>query len=439
MVKKIIILLFLNLFLLWSCATYQPPSLYIENLPPTGVTELSLEERILVEDAWKNLKKGKIKKARHMFSQLDEDNPFYSVGLGYSHLLLDDFQASEKYFQNALQNNPDMVLAHLGLAQLYKKTGREDQMFSRFREILKREPEHPWVKPKYESIKRKKTQQYFKQGQNYLSQGNTKESKQAFRKALYYSPNSKEAHLALAEMYAEEDAFEKALVHLKTASSQEPENVEILKKYGETLLEAKKYKKSLKTYKKIAEIEPQNSQVQQRIESLKNRLGIYELPPQYNVIPSTESITKEQLAALIGEKFKNVLDKSQKSPPIIIDISTSWASESIIQTATLGLMDVYPDHTFQPKKVITRAEMAEILLRLINHLKEEGYTLLRQIPPEKIKISDVSPENYYYRPILQILSYDLMNLTPKKEFQPEHPVSGQKSIHLLDLILTLIK
>ncbi|MBS3819389.1 tetratricopeptide repeat protein [bacterium] len=439
MVKKIITLVFLNLFFLWSCATYQPPSLYIENLPPSQVTELSLDERILVEDAWKNLKKGKIKKARKMFSRLDEDSPFYYVGLGYSHLLLDDFQASEDFFQKALQNHPDMVLIHLGLAQLYKKTGQEDQMFSQFREILKREPQHPWVKPKYESIKRKKTQQYLEEARHFLSQGKKEKSKQAFRKALYYSPNSTEAHVALAQLYTKEKDFDKAVVHLKTAASNEPKNVEILKKYGETLLKAKKYKKSLEIYKKIAQMQPKDTQVQQRIESLKNRLGIYKLPPQYNAIPSSETITKEQLAALIRQKFKKILDEPKKSPPIIIDISTSWASESIIQMATLGLMDVYPNHTFQPKKVITRAEMAEILLSLINRLEEKGYTVVQQIPPEKIEISDVSPENYYYRPILQILSYDLMNLNSKKEFKPEHPVSGQKSINLLELVLNLIK
>ena len=72
MVKKAykIILLFA---LFWSCATRQAltPSLYIENLPPSIVSELSLEERILAEEAWNNLKQGRGNKAkRQPFSRI---------------------------------------------------------------------------------------------------------------------------------------------------------------------------------------------------------------------------------------------------------------------------------------------------------------------------------------------------------------------------------
>lgn len=425
----------------WSCVTYQPPppSLYIEKLPPSQVAELSLNQRLFIEDAWKNLKQGKIKKAQEMFSQLEEENPFHHVGLGYTCLVENNYSAAENHFQKALQNYPDMVTAHLGLSQLYKKTGQEDKMFTQYREILKRKPNHPWVKPKYEAIKKRKTKQYLEEAQTYLSQGNKEKSKQAFRKALFYSPNSIEAHLALARLYQKEGELDNALVHLKTASNNQPENVEILKTYGETLLQANKFKKSLEVYKKIAQLQPSNKEVQERIESLKNRLGIFELPPQYESIPTTEAVTKEQVAALIDVKFKNILGELPDNPPIIIDVSTSWASESIIHMASLGILDIYPNHTFQPKKIITRAEMAEILYRLINQLEKKGYHLIRQFSPEKIKFSDVAPDNYYYQPILHILSYDLMELTPNQEFNPELPVSGQKTINLLDLILNLIE
>jgi hypothetical protein len=79
--------------------------------------------------------------------------------------------------------------------------------------------------------------------------------------------------------------------------------------------------------------------------------------------------------------------------------------------------------------------MAEILLRLINHLMDRGYRFLQQIPPESIQISDVSPDNYYYQPIIRIISYDIMSLSLDKTFKPDHPVSGQNSIKLLDIIM----
>ena len=154
---------------------------------------------------------------------------------------------------------------------------------------------------------------------------------------------------------------------------------------------------------------------------------------------SSDAVSKEGVAALLAVKFKGVLEESSKKPPIIIDIATSWADEFILQMTSLGLLDIYPNHTFRPKKIITRAEMAEILLRLVDHLRDRGYRFIQQIPPENIQISDVSADNYYYLPIIQIVSYDIMSLFLDRTFKPDLPVSGQDTTKLLDIILGQIK
>jgi hypothetical protein len=145
------------------------------------------------------------------------------------------------------------------------------------------------------------------------------------------------------------------------------------------------------------------------------------------------------MAALLAVKFKDVLEETNKKPPIIIDIATSWADDYILQMASLDLLDIYPNHTFRPKKIINRAEMAEILLRLVNYLSDRGFRFMQQIPPENIQISDVSIDNYYYQPIIQILSYDIMSLSLDKTFKPDFPVSGPDSIKLFDIILGQIR
>ena len=175
------------------------------------------------------------------------------------------------------------------------------------------------------------------------------------------------------------------------------------------------------------------------METIKNRLGIFKLPSQYDSIQFSEAVLKEEIAALLSVKFKNIIDETKGKPPIIIDISTSWASQFILHTTSLGILDVYPNHTFQPKKIITRAEMAEVLFRLVEHLKRKKYSFIQQIPPDRIQITDVSPGNYYYRPILLIVSYDIMDLSRNRKFNPDQAVSGQETIRLIELILALIQ
>jgi Tfp pilus assembly protein PilF len=440
-VKKAFSLGLLLTFFLGACATYQPPppTLYVGSLPPSIVTELSLDERINIEDAWNSLKQGNGSKARKALSKLEEQNPFYYVGMGYAYFMLDDLALAQDFFKAAERYSPDMSIIHLGLAQIYQKTGQEDLAFAEYREALKIEPDNSWVAAQYETLKVKKTEESLNEGRTSLSAGDVESSKEAFLKALYYSPESTEAHLALADIFQTEDKLESALVHLEAASTNEPENQDILKKYGEALFLANENKKGLDVYEDLVEKEPENQDYRQRLEILKNRLGIFELPSQYNAIIASEAVSKEEMAALLAVTFKDILDEPSKKPDIIIDIATSWASDYILKTTSLGFLDIYPNHTFRPKKIITRAEMAEILLRLIGHLREKGYRFIQQIPPDKIQISDVLPDNYYYQPIIEIVSYDIMSLSLDQTFKPDVPVSGQESIKLLDIILNLIR
>jgi Tfp pilus assembly protein PilF len=440
-VRKPYTFVLVMILLMGACATYQPPSpsLYIDNLPQSIVTELSLDERIAVEEAWRSLKQGKGNRARKSLMKLNEQSPFYYVGMGYAYFTMNDVALAEDFFKAAQRYSPEMSIVHLGLGQIYQKTGRDDLAFAEFREIIKKDPDHIWVRAQYENIKSQKTQESLDLGKTHLEAGNIEGSKDAYLRALYYSPESTQAHLALADIFQQENNLENTLVHLEAASNNEPENLETLKRYGDTLFIANENKASLEIYEKLLEEEPENQEYQQRIEILKNRLGIFELPSQYNAIVTSEAVSKEDMAALLAVKFKNVLEETTKEPPIIIDIATSWADNYILQMTSLGVLDIYPNHTFRPKKIITRAEMAEILMRLLNHLRDLGYRFLQQIPPESIQISDVSPDNYYYQPIIQIVSYDIMSLSPDKTFNPDLPVSGQDSIKLLDIILGQIR
>jgi tetratricopeptide (TPR) repeat protein len=413
--------------------------MYIADIPPSGVTGLSLDERLIVEDAWQAMKQGNSARAIKLLTQLNVENPFYYSGLGYAYYVENDLPRAEDYFRAAITQHPDMILGHLGMGQIYQETGREDQAFTEYREVLKSEPEHPWAKPRYEEIKSRKTREALDDGKTLAAGGSNEAARTSYLKALYYSPDSTEAHVALAELYLKEDSYDDALVHLKAATANEPDNLEILSIYADTLFQSNDNARSLEMYEKLLENDPDNQEAQERIATLKNRLGIFELPSQYGAIPAADSITREQVAALISVEFKDALPDPTRKPPIIIDISTSWASRHILKTATLGILEVYPNHTFQPQKVVTRAQLAEILYRLVTQLEKLGYRFIQQIPPERIQISDVSPDNFYYRPIVMMISYDIMGLELGRKFNPELAVTGQEAVRHLNLILALIR
>ncbi|MDD8020717.1 MAG: tetratricopeptide repeat protein [Acidobacteriota bacterium] len=425
-----------------ACATFQktyiPPAFYLEDPSSLGLAQLTLNERLAFEEGWANLKKGNIDGARKKFLKLGPEHAYFNLGEGYCRLYEKDVEAAEAFFLKALELNPDLTPAHAGLAAIYEEKNDEDQLFIQLREILKREPENSWAKPKYEELQSRITQNLIKDASGLLNQNKKEEAKQLLLKALFYSPESKEAHWQLARLYRSEKKYDQAINHYQTLSQLAPRDKQILREYAEALFEHDDLSQSLDIYTRLKELSPNDQEVQKKIDYLRNQLGIITIPSLYNEIPRSEAITRQELAAILAVKFNRYLPEPA-NPPIIIDISTSWAARFIVMVAAIPLMDTYENHTFEPNRIVTRAELAETFFRLINFLKGKGFKLIPQIPPDKIQISDLTPENLYYVPAVQMVAYQLMELSAQKRFQPDRPVPGVEALKMAELLLNLIK
>jgi tetratricopeptide (TPR) repeat protein len=428
-------------FLLAACVTVAPPppNLYIENLPQSLVTPLTLEERIQMEEAWDYLKQGRLDRAERAFVRLGPTSPLYSTGLGYVYLLQDYLPEAEEFFSSALEENPASLLAQLGLVQLYQKTEEEDKEFNALREVLKLDPLNSWAKEEYANLKTRKTEQATATAREAAARGDITTAEESFLQALHYSPESVEIHLALAGLYLKEEKVSNALVHLKAAADGDPDNVETLRMYAAALAEEGQYDRSLDIYQRVLELDSGNQEAREQVEVLKNKLGIVELPSRYNEIPLAAALTREDMAALIAVRLRDVLTETPAQPPIIVDISASWASKFILKMTSLGLIEVYSNHTFQPKRTVSRAELAETLFRVIKYLEGKGHRFIHQIPPRRIQVQDVTPDHYYFQPISQILSYQIMELYPDRTFRPDQPVSGAEAGKTVDILLALAR
>ena len=440
MVKKILLVAAFAA-LTWSCATFEPlpPAFYMEDLPQSLTTEMTLEQRIAAEEAWKDLQTGRSERAGKGFARLGSGNLVAHLGRGFLALQDQDVQAAEQGFKEALKLDPRLVLARVGLAQVALARGDEDQAYSQYREILKLEPDHGWAKPRFEALREKRIEEFTAEGRRAAEIGDAEGAKKAYLSALFYSPESIEANLELARIYRQEKNAASAALHYRAASAGASKDKAILKEFAETLYEDGQFGRSLDIYELLAEASPKDKAVRERIESLKNRLGIYELPSLYNNIPASTAISREEMAALVAVKFGKVLDGGETTPPILVDIATSWASRFILKATALGIMESYENHTFLPKKIINRAELAETLVRLINFLKNKGYRFTSQMAPDRVQISDVPPENYFHAPIVQIVAYQILDLGPQRTFRPDAVVGGKEAVGALDIVLELMK
>jgi|GEM_PF-4604394 len=77
--------------------------------------------------------------------------------------------------------------------------------------------------------------------------------------------------------------------------------------------------------------------------------------------PSSE-VTRAELAAILSRLY--AADPAASAAVELSDIDTHWAAAAIRSAVASGYMQGYPDGTFEPNRVLSRAEIAAILARI---------------------------------------------------------------------------
>jgi Tfp pilus assembly protein PilF len=440
MVKRIAAL-GLALFAAWSCATLPPtpPSFYVGDLPADATIRLKLDDRITAEDAWDALKAGRADQARKYLMKLGTASPIREAGLAYVDLLSANIAAAEARFKSSIQATPGMVPSHVGLAQIYESRRERDKTLAEYKAILELDPGNRWAAPRYEALRGELVKESTAAARTALAAGNRETAKKEFLEVLSVDPRATDAHLELARIYRQEKNTTEALDHFKAAMAEGTGDKALLREYAEFLAESGELGQSLEVMEKLAAASPKDPTVGKRVEELRSKLGVYEIPSQYDAIPSLESLTREDLAALIGVKFEKDLQASPARTEILVDIATSWAQRYIVQVASLEIIRASVNHTFQPRRIINRADLADAAIRLIGILQEGGAKFVPLVESRRIQIADVTPDNPYYASITKALGFEIMTLTPDRNFEPERTVSGEEAIRTLDLIQKLAR
>jgi len=440
MVKRIAVV-GLALLGAWSCATAPtaPPAFFVEDLPADAATRLQLDDRIAAEDAWDALKAGRYDLARKNLMKLGTANPIREVGLAYVDLCTGNLQAAEARFRSSLAGTPSMTPSRVGLVQIYESRRERDKAFSELRIILEREPDHRWAAPRFEALQKDLVREATAAAREAYASGNRETAKREFLKVLNYAPDTPAIHLELARLFRQEKNMPSALLHYKSAVEGRKADKALLKEYADALTEGGDLGRSLEILERLAAAEPKDAAIGKRVEEIKSKLGVYELPSQYDGIPALEAVTREDLAALIGVKFGDVLEAPGARTEILVDIATSWAQRFIVKVASLEIMTVSVNHTFQPRRIINRADLADAAVRLIAVLQTRGAKFVPLVETRRIQIADVSPDNFYFAAITKALAYQVMALTPGWNFEPERTVSGEEAIRVMDIIHGLAK
>ncbi|MQL53258.1 hypothetical protein GFC01_13520 [Desulfofundulus thermobenzoicus] len=109
------------------------------------------------------------------------------------------------------------------------------------------------------------------------------------------------------------------------------------------------------------------------------------------------------------------------------DLNGHWAQKQVQAWADRGLVNGYPDGTFQPDKAVTRAEFVALVNRAMN----------KQNPEATADFKDVQTGDWFYREVAAAVKAGYVSGYEDKTFRPNQAITRQEAASIIDRLLQL--
>ena len=208
------------------------------------------------------------------------------------------------------------------------------------------------------------------------------------------------------------------------------EDRQVLLQLGQLRTEMGEHGRALEAYRRVLARDPRDEEALRRSQEVRQALELLEMPEEYRAIASAPRISRAELAALLSVKVTALSRVRPGAPRVAIDISGSWAREHIIKVLGLDLIEVYPNHTFQPGATVRRGELARAVARVLD--------LLKWPPAPTPALADMTAGNLFHAAAARVVAAGLMDLTPAGAFEAWRPVSGQEAVDVIEGLIRLV-
>jgi tetratricopeptide (TPR) repeat protein len=422
-----------------ACAskTAPPPAVTSPHFPdfvfpatPAGIGTPATIERH--KAGWQWLQAGDLKAAdRNFAASLKLAPDFYpaEAGLGYSAVARKDYDAALQHFDRAIVANPRYAPALTGRGDALLAQGQWDTALKSFEAASAADPNLAALQSRIEVLRLRVLQDDVAAARKAAESGKLSEARQAYQEAISASPQSPFLYRELAAVEKQDNDLAAALVHAQKASELDPADARALVLTGEILEARGALDAALQSFSAALALEP-NPALETRIEDLRTNAAIAAMPPEYQSIETSPTVTRAQLAAILGVRLAPLFKRLDRSTAVVItDARTSWASPWILAVARAGVMEVYANHTFQPSAVVQRADLARATSHVLALIADERPALGAQWRnAARRRFPDVSQGHLSYPSVSLVVEAGVMAPAEDGSFQLARPATGAEAI-----------
>jgi tetratricopeptide (TPR) repeat protein len=422
-----------------ACAAKMPPAPpaainprypdYVVPSVPSGVGTPAAVERHMA--GWNWLQNGDLRAAERNFAAaLKQSASFYpaEVGLGYVALAHKKPKDALMHFDRAVVVNPRYAPALGGRAEALLGLGQEKEAVQSLDAALQADPSLTALRTRIDVLRFRGQQQDIENARKLAQADRFDEARTAYLAAIEASPQSPFLHRELADVERRAGRLDSALQHANTALELEPDEARTHVILGDIYEAQGELAKAADELSAAATLQPDEA-LRTRIDELRRRAAFDAMPPEYRGIETAPTVTRAQLAALFAVQLEPLLASARNITAIVItDTRGHWAAPYILATARAGVMEIYPNHTFQPDAIVRRVDLARAAGRVLEIIAQRNPQLAAGWRDPRRKFPDVGPGHLNYPVAALAVDSGVMATVEDGSFQLTRPVTGAEAV-----------
>jgi tetratricopeptide (TPR) repeat protein len=434
-------------FVMAACAARVPPPLsdtlrHPEFIYPAVPENLKgTPEANRVDAGWRFLQAGDLRNAEREFASAMKRSPSLypaRAGAGYVDLARRAYEPALADFTAALVHAPRYLPALVGRAHALVGLKRDDEALAAFEAALAVDSSLTEVRRRIDVLRFRSAQEAIEGARAAAKAGRLEDARAAYRRAIDASPDSPLLHRELGIIERRRGDSQAALTELRKAVDLDPSDATSLIHIGEILEQRLDFVGAESMYREAAEIEPSDA-LAKRIEATAEKARLAKLPSEFHAIPESPQITRGDLAALIGIRLEPLLQRAQEQQVVITDARGHWAAPWIAQVARAGVIELFANHTFQPRGRVRRGDLAAAVSRLVLLATADAAERREAWATARPKIADMPPGHLSYPAVSVAVASGVMPLDEGDRFAVTRPVSGAEAIDTVERVAALAR
>jgi tetratricopeptide (TPR) repeat protein len=391
--------------------------------PPDRVGDARARARL--QDGWSRLQAGDLTGAESVLGQLVRQQPaFYpgAVGLGYALLAQGRPKEALARCGGAAGAAPRYGPALAGRGEALLASGQRDAALGAFEAALAADAALGDLRRRIDTLKFGQFQDRVAAARRASEAGRFDEAREAYSAAIALSPDTAFLYRDLGLVEVHRKNLPEAERNLRKAIALDPADPKAFASLGDVLEARGSVEDAVSAIERAYALDPSDA-LRQRLSRLRERAQASGLPPEYDAIPRLPQATRGDVAALVGVRLRTVLAAANaRAAAVATDVRGHWASRWIVEVIRAGVMDVFPNHTFQPKAVVRRSDLAKAVNRLLALMGANPSRADRN----RVNMTDVGVSHLGYEDISAAVAAGILSLD-HGSFRPSRAVTGQEA------------